>query len=251
MRSERALICVLLDGWRVFARTRSDARAARLHYMDREIRHDLERYVGYRITDSWDEIVEAMQGTPVVTNVAEFSQRMTKFETKGIKDRHREHARTARLTGRSARAPARAPVREDWGRSWTRGIALGCRGMCPKWHQIQQSWIRFPRDSKSHGKCNMLTMRGTGSGQSLLVLRCGVKGISKGSVKEEEQQQCGNQGRNWNAPAKVYAGRQRAGMTDSKSVGTFFKQSLSLCLIDMCDRSLYYLFSSQLIYAIT
>ncbi|GKD73566.1 hypothetical protein Tco_1331848, partial [Tanacetum coccineum] len=28
--------------------------------MDREIRHDLERDDGYRITDSWDEIVEAM-----------------------------------------------------------------------------------------------------------------------------------------------------------------------------------------------
>ncbi|GJW43763.1 hypothetical protein Tco_0072562 [Tanacetum coccineum] len=38
--------------------------------MDREIRHDLERDVGYGITDSWDEIVEAMQGTPVVTDMA-------------------------------------------------------------------------------------------------------------------------------------------------------------------------------------
>ncbi|GKC98520.1 hypothetical protein Tco_1168795, partial [Tanacetum coccineum] len=37
--------------------------------MDREIRHDLERDVGYGITDSWDEIVEAMQRTPVVIDV--------------------------------------------------------------------------------------------------------------------------------------------------------------------------------------
>ncbi|GKC34826.1 hypothetical protein Tco_1047210 [Tanacetum coccineum] len=36
--------------------------------IDREIRRDLERDVGYGITDSWDEIVEAMQGTPVDTN---------------------------------------------------------------------------------------------------------------------------------------------------------------------------------------
>ncbi|GKF51024.1 hypothetical protein Tco_0147491, partial [Tanacetum coccineum] len=28
--------------------------------IDRETRHDLERNVGYGITDSWDEIVEAM-----------------------------------------------------------------------------------------------------------------------------------------------------------------------------------------------
>ncbi|GJQ89753.1 hypothetical protein Tco_0000892 [Tanacetum coccineum] len=41
--------------------------------IDREIMRDLERDVGYGITDSWDEIVEAMQGTPVVTDVAEFS----------------------------------------------------------------------------------------------------------------------------------------------------------------------------------
>ncbi|GJV15614.1 hypothetical protein Tco_1360937 [Tanacetum coccineum] len=50
--------------------------------MDREIRRDPERDVGYGITDSWDEIVEAIQGTPVVTDVAEFSQRMTEFETR-------------------------------------------------------------------------------------------------------------------------------------------------------------------------
>ncbi|GJY71026.1 hypothetical protein Tco_0474729 [Tanacetum coccineum] len=50
--------------------------------MDREIRRDLERDVGYGITDSWDEIVEAMQGTPVVTDVVDLSQRMTKFKTR-------------------------------------------------------------------------------------------------------------------------------------------------------------------------
>ncbi|GJR61350.1 putative reverse transcriptase domain-containing protein [Tanacetum coccineum] len=54
--------------------------------MDREIRRDLERDVGYGITDSWDEIVEAMQGTPVVTDVAEFSQRITEFKTRVRQD---------------------------------------------------------------------------------------------------------------------------------------------------------------------
>ncbi|GJT49879.1 hypothetical protein Tco_0976036 [Tanacetum coccineum] len=33
--------------------------------MDREIRRDPKRYVGYGITDSWDEIVETLQGAPV------------------------------------------------------------------------------------------------------------------------------------------------------------------------------------------
>ncbi|GJS23826.1 hypothetical protein Tco_0452458 [Tanacetum coccineum] len=76
--------------------------------MDREIRRDPERDVGYGITDSWDEIVEAMQGTPVVTDVAEFSQRMTVFETR-VRDR-RAHARTARLMETKARMS-----REAWG----------------------------------------------------------------------------------------------------------------------------------------
>ncbi|GJZ06742.1 hypothetical protein Tco_0540535, partial [Tanacetum coccineum] len=64
------------------------ARGLRADYgfvatIDREIRHDLERDVGYGIIDSWDEIVEAMHGTLVLTDVAEFSQRMTEFETRG------------------------------------------------------------------------------------------------------------------------------------------------------------------------
>ncbi|GJZ32156.1 hypothetical protein Tco_0577592 [Tanacetum coccineum] len=61
--------------------------------MDREIRRDLERDVGYRITDSWDEIVEAMQGTPVVIDVAEFSQKMTEFETRVRRDTDKVYTR--------------------------------------------------------------------------------------------------------------------------------------------------------------
>nr|GFD01524.1 hypothetical protein [Tanacetum cinerariifolium] len=36
--------------------------------VDREIMHDPEREVGYGITDSWDEIVEILQGAPVSTD---------------------------------------------------------------------------------------------------------------------------------------------------------------------------------------
>ncbi|GJU01532.1 reverse transcriptase domain-containing protein [Tanacetum coccineum] len=54
--------------------------------IDREIRRDLERDVGYGIIDSWDKIVEAMKGTPVVTDVAEVSQRMTEFDTRVRRD---------------------------------------------------------------------------------------------------------------------------------------------------------------------
>nr|GFD08252.1 hypothetical protein [Tanacetum cinerariifolium] len=36
--------------------------------MDREIMRDPEREVGYGITDSWDEIMETLQGAPVSTD---------------------------------------------------------------------------------------------------------------------------------------------------------------------------------------
>ncbi|GKF96546.1 hypothetical protein Tco_0292367, partial [Tanacetum coccineum] len=36
--------------------------------IDREIRRDPERYVGYGIMNSWDEIVETLQGAPVSTD---------------------------------------------------------------------------------------------------------------------------------------------------------------------------------------
>ncbi|GKB85398.1 hypothetical protein Tco_0957670 [Tanacetum coccineum] len=42
---------------------------------------DPERYVGYGVTDTWDDMVKDMQGTPVATDVAELSQRMTNFIT--------------------------------------------------------------------------------------------------------------------------------------------------------------------------
>ncbi|GJX41730.1 hypothetical protein Tco_0256720 [Tanacetum coccineum] len=46
-----------------------------------------------RITDSWDEIVEAMYGTPVVTDVAKFSQRMTEFKTRVRRDTDKVYTR--------------------------------------------------------------------------------------------------------------------------------------------------------------
>ncbi|GKB04043.1 hypothetical protein Tco_0832186 [Tanacetum coccineum] len=81
-----------------FAAAARPARGLRADYgfvttMDREIRCDLDRDVGYGITDSWDEIVEAMQGTPVVTDVAEFSQRMTEFETRVRQDTNEIYTR--------------------------------------------------------------------------------------------------------------------------------------------------------------
>ncbi|GJW67717.1 hypothetical protein Tco_0122141 [Tanacetum coccineum] len=48
--------------------------------MDRQIRRDPKRYVGYGITDSWDEIVETLQGAPVSTDT-ELGAHMREFES--------------------------------------------------------------------------------------------------------------------------------------------------------------------------
>ncbi|GJV49834.1 hypothetical protein Tco_1440046 [Tanacetum coccineum] len=47
--------------------------------LDDEIRRDPKRYVGYRITNTGDEMVKDMQGTPAATDMARLSQRMTDF----------------------------------------------------------------------------------------------------------------------------------------------------------------------------
>ncbi|GJT85137.1 hypothetical protein Tco_1066854 [Tanacetum coccineum] len=47
---------------------------------DRDIRRDPKTEVGYGITDSWDEIVETLQGGPVSTDT-KLGQHMREFET--------------------------------------------------------------------------------------------------------------------------------------------------------------------------
>nr|GEX12508.1 hypothetical protein [Tanacetum cinerariifolium] len=53
--------------------------------MNREIMRDPEREVGYGITDSWDEIVEALQRAPVSTDT-ELGRYMREFETRVRQD---------------------------------------------------------------------------------------------------------------------------------------------------------------------
>ncbi|GKF85923.1 hypothetical protein Tco_0253750 [Tanacetum coccineum] len=106
--------------------------------MDRKIRRDLERGVGYGITDTWDEMLVDMLGEPATDDI-ELGRRMTEFSTRVrqdtneiyvrlddeqterqlmagqlnmlYKDRH-AHARTTLLMEREARMS-----REAWGRS--------------------------------------------------------------------------------------------------------------------------------------
>ncbi|GJW79466.1 putative reverse transcriptase domain-containing protein [Tanacetum coccineum] len=81
--------------------------------IDREIRHDLERDFGYGITDSWDEIVEAMRDTDEVYMRLDDEQTGRQLLVGRLnmlfRDR-RAHARTARLMEGEARMS-----REAWG----------------------------------------------------------------------------------------------------------------------------------------
>nr|GFC86913.1 hypothetical protein [Tanacetum cinerariifolium] len=53
--------------------------------MDREIMRDPEREVGYGITDSWDEILETLQGAPVRTDT-ELGEYIREFEIRVRQD---------------------------------------------------------------------------------------------------------------------------------------------------------------------
>nr|GFD21782.1 hypothetical protein [Tanacetum cinerariifolium] len=53
--------------------------------MDKEIMRDPEREVGYGITDSWDEIIETLQGAPVSTDT-ELGGYVREFETRVRQD---------------------------------------------------------------------------------------------------------------------------------------------------------------------
>nr|GEW74582.1 hypothetical protein [Tanacetum cinerariifolium] len=53
--------------------------------VDREIMRDPEREIGYGITDSWDEIVETLQGAPVSTDT-ELGGYVREFETRVRQD---------------------------------------------------------------------------------------------------------------------------------------------------------------------
>ncbi|GKD87246.1 hypothetical protein Tco_1358400 [Tanacetum coccineum] len=61
--------------------------------LDDEIRRGPEREVGYGITDTWDEMVEDMQGTPAATDVVGVSQRMADFVTTVRQDTNKIYRR--------------------------------------------------------------------------------------------------------------------------------------------------------------
>ncbi|GJV36401.1 reverse transcriptase domain-containing protein, partial [Tanacetum coccineum] len=84
--------------------------------MDREIMRDLERYVNYRITDTWDEMLVDMLGAPA-TEDTEMGRRMTEFTTRVRQDTDEIYTRDRRAHARTARLMDEARMsREAWGR---------------------------------------------------------------------------------------------------------------------------------------
>nr|GFB63900.1 hypothetical protein [Tanacetum cinerariifolium] len=83
--------------------------------VDREIMRDPEREVGYGITDSWDEIVETLQGAPVSTDteLGGYTERQLLAGRLNMLFRDRRaHAYTRQLIETEARMS-----REDWVRA--------------------------------------------------------------------------------------------------------------------------------------
>nr|GFA04124.1 putative reverse transcriptase domain-containing protein [Tanacetum cinerariifolium] len=69
--------------------------------VEREIMRDPEREVGYEITDSWDEIVETLQGAPVSTDT-ELGGYVREFETRVKQDTDEIYMRIETMMSREA-----------------------------------------------------------------------------------------------------------------------------------------------------
>nr|GFB09958.1 hypothetical protein [Tanacetum cinerariifolium] len=112
------------------------ARGLRADYgfvatMDREIMRDPEREVGYGITDSWDEIVEALQGAPVSTDTElddEQSERqLLAGRLNTLFKNRRAHAYTRHLMETESRMSREAWVRSTDASDLVRGEVMSLR----------------------------------------------------------------------------------------------------------------------------
>ncbi|GKC73408.1 hypothetical protein Tco_1119291 [Tanacetum coccineum] len=98
--------------------------------IDREIRRDPERYIGYGITDSWDEIFETLQGAPVSTDI-ELGAHVREFESMVRRDTYEiytmlddEQSQRQLLAGR-----VNMLFREAWGQSMDASDLAGAEVM--------------------------------------------------------------------------------------------------------------------------
>ncbi|GKA89521.1 hypothetical protein Tco_0811333 [Tanacetum coccineum] len=97
----------------------------------REIRRDPERYVGYGITDSWDEIVETLQGAPISTDT-ELGAHMRESESMVMRDTDEIYTRHGHAHTRLLMETEAGMSREAWGRAMDASdLAHGGREMVP------------------------------------------------------------------------------------------------------------------------
>ncbi|GJY48359.1 ribonuclease H-like domain-containing protein [Tanacetum coccineum] len=124
-----------------------------------EIRRDPEREVGYGITNTWDDMVKDIQGTPVVTDVSKLSQRMKDFVTTVRQDTYeiyrrdrRAHARIALLMEREARMS-----QEAWGRSMNASNTARAKVMSLRTTVLAQQLVITKLQAADHRRQAVIT----------------------------------------------------------------------------------------------
>nr|GFA05083.1 hypothetical protein [Tanacetum cinerariifolium] len=159
--------------------------------VDREIMRDPKREVGYGITDSWDEIVETLQGAPTVGHEAAYGMSW-KMPMKMMTDKY------------CPRNEIRKLEIELWELKESDKVKKYVGGLPDMIHGSVVA--SKPKMMSVANTNNANNQRGTGSGQKLGCYECGVQGhFRRQCPKLKNNNNHGNQGRRNNAPARVYA----------------------------------------------
>nr|GEU76670.1 hypothetical protein [Tanacetum cinerariifolium] len=128
--------------------------------MDREIRHDPQREVGYGITDSWDEIVETLQGAPVSTDT-ELGGYIREFETRVKRDTDEIYSRLddEQSERQLLAGPLNMLFRDRRARAYTRHL------METEGRLSREAWVRSI-DASDLARGEVMSLRTTVLGQT-------------------------------------------------------------------------------------
>nr|GEW13636.1 putative reverse transcriptase domain-containing protein [Tanacetum cinerariifolium] len=113
--------------------------------LDDDIRRDPKKKVGYRITDTWDEMVEDMQGAPAVTNMDD--RLLISGQINMLHKDRCAHARIARLIKSEAILSREAWVKSMEASDTTRAEVMSIHTIVleqQKWHQKEQQGQHQP-----------------------------------------------------------------------------------------------------------
>nr|GEW38465.1 hypothetical protein [Tanacetum cinerariifolium] len=188
--------------------------------MDREIMRDPKREVRYGITDSWDEIVETLQGAPHVM-LSEIQMAMIAIILKRVLEGQNELLMNVlTLTFLSvncytSKALREFPVFPNASKRKFENTSRRTQNQQQQPNKRQNTGRLYTvasGEKKQYGDLNpyalnaIITMtRGTGSGQKPTFYECGVQGHFKRECpKLKNNNNHGNQGGRDNAPAKGF-----------------------------------------------